>query len=127
MARIRLGEDDAKRFDRADWMPFDGDRITIGEAILLEEQLGISDGQWQRMLTGELLLDERGAPILKDNKPLRRFSARTWKVVVWLTLRRSGVELAYDDVDTIDLRAFEVRADDEDDESGKDPDPDSGT
>ena len=76
------------------------------------------------MLAGELMLDERGAPVLRNNKPVRRIVPRTWKIVVLLALRRSGVDVAFDDL-VFDIHALEAEADDTE---GKDPaDPESET
>lgn len=77
---LRLSDDDRARYGGPEWLPWDSARLTVSEAELLQELLGVSVTTYRTswMASGE---------------------PATWRWGLWLSLRRLGVEVPWDDFD----------------------------
>lgn len=123
---IRLGEEDRKRLECPEWLSYSADRLMIDEAIALEEEAGIGPEEYKTLLAGKPVFEE-GQPVLRpDGSQQRRYRMQTFKVIVWLALKRADVHVPWADV-TFDFEQFETRRSEEDagdDAEDKTPDPD---
>lgn len=78
--KLRLTDADRARYGGDEWLDWDSSRLTVSEAEELETLLGIDVATY-------------GNSWLRSGKPV----AVRW--ALWLSLRRSGVDVAWDDFD----------------------------
>lgn len=87
MPSLRLTEADRKRLGCPELLPFDSGSISNREAIALKEKLGFpTPNAWRRALRVVDVKDEAGK--ITDYE----LDWPAWTGLVWLALRRSGVE-----------------------------------
>jgi hypothetical protein len=97
---LRLSDADRARYGGDEWLTWDGgERLSVSEAELLQEQVGVSWAVYR-------------GPWLNDRSP----TAVKW--AFWLSLRRTGVDVPWAEFDP-DLLAISSRKPVE--PEGKDP------
>lgn len=100
MRRLRLAAEDRARYEGCpEWLPWDPGKLSIDEAIEVQERSGIAPTEWR--------------PALQEP------SAIVWKLVVWMALNRAGLQVGWSDV-KFDWEALEI-AKDEAADLGKEP------
>jgi hypothetical protein len=87
--KLRLSDADRDRYGGDEWLEWDNTRLTVTEAELLQELLGVSVGVYRSTWLAS------GSP-----------TVIRW--ALWLSLRRSGVTVPWDDFDP-DLLAARYR------------------
>lgn len=93
--KFRLPEDVREKYALPEWVDYDPNSLMMSEAIHLEDTLGIDPTE-----LGERLSPPEG----------KRRDMRAWKYVIWLAVKRAGVDVAYDDFD-LNLLALRVTSD----------------
>lgn len=110
MLYILLAEEDRTQYEGCpERLPWDVNRLSIDEAIEVQERSGITPSQWR--------------------EALRDPSAVVWKLAVWMCLNRAGLQIGYADV-RFNWTALEVdndQVDAEGKESSSTPPPPSGS
>jgi hypothetical protein len=102
MMQLKLSDADRDRWGGPEWLDWDeGARLTIDEATQLQELLGVGYRSYRTWLGSA----ERNPSVVQ------------W--VFWLSLRRAGTVVAWDDLGGADLLAARHRDDPE--PEGKDP------
>jgi hypothetical protein len=98
---LRLSDTDRKAFGLdEEWMYWENGRFTNREARLLErpepDGPGVGPEDWMEALRGEIV-EVDGIPQVDEEtgEPIRKPSADTWDAIVWLCLRRNGVEVTW--------------------------------
>jgi hypothetical protein len=120
--RLRLADQDRERYGCDEWLELDPFAITNREAAAIQRGF-TCDGMkvafdnpatWLRALTGEVVTDDNGAPVMDpitghDGEPTvvprRRPDFGAELILVWLALRRSGINVPMSEVDyDMDMR-----------------------
>lgn len=130
MFRIRLSEKDRKRFGCPEWLTVDVDSMTAREAAIIQTEGGIAPDEISDELIGQPVFDN-GAPVfqrdivtgevIRDDgipRQKRRYNFNAWLALVWLALRRNGIQVPYAEMD-FDL-SLDVEPVKSADELGKD-------
>lgn len=115
--RIAFDERDRKRFNLPEVVEFDEFDPTVGDIVLLEEQVGLTFDAWNDLLIGDEVKVETDGEITTRY----RRTYRTHHVVLWLAVRRAGSDVAYKDFD-VSMKGMRLLNDA--DEPGKEEDPD---
>jgi len=116
--RITLAEKDRERFSVPEVIEYEEMDLTLGEVVALEEQAGITFDVWADMLRGDPV------PVEEGREPRYRRSYRTQHVILWLAVRKAGVNVKYKDFD-VSLSGLKVLQDEVAvEEPGKEPGPD---
>lgn len=143
--RLRLGEDDGKRYDCPDWIDLDLLSVSVREAIVLQNGADIdgvliaydSPAHWRKDMFGIPVLGADGQPVMQDvldennepkldsdGQPLRqekrKVSMNAVYVGVWLALRRAGAKVTLADLD-VDFDALEWEFVPDEDEASEEP------
>lgn len=126
MLQIRLSDADRERYGCEEWLDADAASVSVREAMALQPLGFTSPTDWRQALRGDVV-EEDGKPVLRpDGQPLRR-QGRQYPAallgLVWLALKRSGVQVGLDDLD-FDMDNLDIEAPPEPeqaDEPGKDP------
>lgn len=107
--KVQLGPADRERYGLDD-EPLDVDITALrqSEAEVLDEH-GIDPDRWSEFVAGEPVLDGHGRPVMREDQPdlpqRHRPSAKAWRALVWIALRRNGQHVDFADVD-FDRRAL---------------------
>lgn len=95
MLRIRLSDADRERLGCVEWLDYDPNALMLSEAEILDDAGIDPDIRW-----GDPVLDEQGKPELTEKgAPKRRIRPGGQRVIVWMALRRSGVDVPIKDLD----------------------------
>lgn len=100
MVRLRLPDADRERYGCPEWLEADIVSVTVWEAALIQRGFtrdGIrvafdTPGAWRKALMGEVVTDENDAPRRRPD-----FGAEI--MLVWLELRRAGVDVSMAEVE----------------------------
>jgi hypothetical protein len=114
--RLRLSDADRERYGCKEWLDVDPFAITNREAAAIQRGF-TADGLkvafdnpalWLKALTGEVVTDENGAPVMDpitglDGEPTvvprRRPDFGAELILVWLALRHNGTDVPMSEVD----------------------------
>lgn len=120
---------DRERYDLPESVHFDGRRFSNKEADLLLAQcpdpddpaVTIGPERWMEILSGEILENPDGSPILRedDGEPRRGFKPPALGRMFWLAVRRTGVDVAWEDFE-YDLWGTRIRPDKRGEDGGED-------
>lgn len=134
--RYLLSEEDRQRLGLGDdWIEFDPTRLMMTEAEGLEDA-GYDTDQFLEDLQGHEVHDRKGnlvlVPVMEGDgspsvgedgvpilAPKLRYPFKAIRAGVWIAVRRSGCEVAFDEFD-FDVTNLRTQAD----PPGKDPEPD---
>lgn len=121
--KIWLGEADRERYGLGtDPLDFDPTTLMQDEAEDLDDY-GIQPDGWHEFILGAPVLGPDRKPLPRADKPhlpqRQPPTARAWRALVWLALRRNGHKVALADVN-FDRRAVRYAVE-VDDGPGKDP------
>lgn len=131
--KISISEADATRLNCPRDMVFDLGKITGGDLIELEEQVGWGIDQFERAMEGTPAVNAIGGPIYEmdgdvpkldgGGKPIRAMviGTKTIMVLVWMCVRRANPDIPWKGFpDRIEVTALEI-VQDEEGEPGKSP------
>lgn len=118
MPGVRLSDEDRKRFDCPEVMPIDLQAVTNREAIELAKLGYATPRLWQRALEVTPIIDDDGNRVPGGY----RMDYLAWTGVVWVALRRSGVNVPLGELE-FDINGLEYVPDPELDETPKDESP----
>ncbi len=123
--RLRLGDEDRERLGCPEWLSWDG-TLMVDDLIELEDAPnGPGAEEVERLLAGKPVF-ENGQPKLdKKGEQVFRYTAKAWKVVVWLALRGTENPVPWSEL-KFNLRRLSMLAEDSpaDDQEDKTPDAD---
>lgn len=123
MIHLRLSDADRERLGCPEWLDIDPYSVTAREAAALQRGFDLAGerviyahpGEWRAALLGEVVVDERGAPVMQpvesDDGPkiveTRRANFGAFMVLVWLALRRVDIAVPFSELDfNVDQLAY---------------------
>lgn len=89
--RVRLGDEDRKRYELPEWCGFDLRDITLVDLNELSERFGFDPNDWPDPFMGEITLDQAGDPDAKPKPPPWRNQA-----LMWMILRQNGCDVTWE-------------------------------
>lgn len=118
--KITLSDEDSAKLGCGATLEYDENRLSLQEAIALQKVTGYTPTELSGALLGRPLSDEKGQPLWeidpasgeewRDEFGLRRrqrgVDAVALGAVVWLAVRRAGVQIPFDALD-VDLFAVQ--------------------
>lgn len=103
--QVRLGDKDRAEFGCDEWLGLDWMDVTVEELETVCAETGIDTADWPEVMVPKIPFEDVGKPDAKERQP-------AWfaRVVVWLALRQSGLDVTWAQAGKVRVTQIKMRS-----------------